>query len=36
MSDRVELEDILDDAARYVRGEMDDDERAFFEELVNR
>ncbi len=36
MSNRVELEDILDDAARYVRGEMDDEERSFFEELVDR
>ncbi len=31
----INLEDILDDAIRYLRGEMDADERAFFEELLN-
>jgi hypothetical protein len=32
----IKLEDILDDAGRYLRGEMDDEERSFFEELLVR
>lgn len=31
----MKLEDILDDAARYLRREMDEEERDFFEELLN-
>ena len=31
----IKLEDILDDAVRYLRAEMDTEERSFFEELLN-
>ncbi len=31
----IEFEDILDDASRYLRGEMPEDERSVFEELLD-
>lgn len=36
MKKMIRIEDILDEAARYLRGEMDDQEREFFEALLLR